>query len=360
MRSTLIASLGQSSNSGVPDPVADSLPNAAFVNDPAVVSDKRLDSPAFAITSAAAQLTFRNNYALEASPPSFFDGGVLEISIGGGAFTDIIAAGGSFVTGGYTGTISTSFSNPYRWSPGVERELRWLYHHHGEPAGGRCRTEYRLALAHGQRHRSLGVRWLEDRQRRRFPARGLSGSLLPRHCYAHANSNGYSNSTHPHSYGHSRAADADGYGHVHAYAYSYSHSSRRPRHRRHLYPVLHVHLLHRRYNRSGTTDIGNHGDDVGTVISLPFPVTLYGTRYTQATAGSNGHLTFGTAYNGFSITCSPFGNTAATDATGPYWGDQCTGHATLRLAPAAGSSPPRQGPLPTGSSTWSIERTTTV
>jgi hypothetical protein len=45
---------------------------------------------------------------------------------------------------------------------------------------------------------------------------------------------------------------------------------------------------------------------------------------TQATAGSNGHLTFGTAYNGFSITCSPFGNTVATDATGPYWGDQCT------------------------------------
>ena len=75
----------------------------------------------------------------------------------------------------------------------------------------------------------------------------------------------------------------------------------------------------------GTTDIGNHGDDVGTVVSLPFPVTLYGTTYTQATAGSNGHLTFGTAYSGFSITCSPFGNTVATDATGPYWGDQCTG-----------------------------------
>ena len=61
------------------------------------------------------------------------------------------------------------------------------------------------------------------------------------------------------------------------------------------------------------------------MISLPFPVTLYGTSYTQATAGSNGHLTFGTAYSGFSITCSPFGNTVATDATGPYWGDQCTG-----------------------------------
>src|SRR6476659_2551296 len=34
-------------------------------------------------------------------------------------------------------------------------------------------------------------------------------------------------------------------------------------------------------------------------------------------------------------------------------------HATLRLAPAAESSPPPRGPLPTEFSTWSIERTTT-
>ena len=96
------------SNSGTPTPVADSLPNAAFVNDPAVVSDKRLDSPSIAITSPAAQLTFRQNYSFEGTT-TFFDGGVLEISIGGGAFTDIITAGGSFVTGGYNATIDATF-----------------------------------------------------------------------------------------------------------------------------------------------------------------------------------------------------------------------------------------------------------
>ena len=101
----------QSSNSGVPTPVADSTPNAAWVNDPALVSDKRLDSPSIAITSSNTQVTFRQNYAFEGTT-TFFDGGVLEISIGGGAFQDIIAAGGSFATGGYTGTISSSFSNP--------------------------------------------------------------------------------------------------------------------------------------------------------------------------------------------------------------------------------------------------------
>jgi hypothetical protein len=41
-----------------------------------------------------------------------YDGGVLEIKIGSGAFTDILAAGGSFVTNGYNGTISALYGNP--------------------------------------------------------------------------------------------------------------------------------------------------------------------------------------------------------------------------------------------------------
>ena len=105
------------SNAGVPAPVADSLPNAAFINDPSTVHDKRLDSPSIPIAGPA-QLSFRNNYNLEAIPPGYYDGGVLEISIGGGGFTDIITAGGSFVSGGYNATISTSFSNPIGGQPG--------------------------------------------------------------------------------------------------------------------------------------------------------------------------------------------------------------------------------------------------
>ena len=37
--------LWQTSNSGLPSPPADTLPNAAWINDPATVSDKRLTSP---------------------------------------------------------------------------------------------------------------------------------------------------------------------------------------------------------------------------------------------------------------------------------------------------------------------------
>ena len=75
---------------------------------------------------------------------------------------------------------------------------------------------------------------------------------------------------------------------------------------------------------SGVTDIGNHCDNCGTVITLPFPVTLYDQTFTTATAGSNGHLTFGTPYDDSGITCSPFGNTTATYVMAPYWADQCT------------------------------------
>ena len=58
--------------------------------------------------AGGATLTFKNNYNTEAT----FDGMVLEISINGGAYADIITAGGTFVTGGYTGPISTAFASP--------------------------------------------------------------------------------------------------------------------------------------------------------------------------------------------------------------------------------------------------------
>jgi N-acetylneuraminic acid mutarotase len=78
----------------------------------------------------------------------------------------------------------------------------------------------------------------------------------------------------------------------------------------------------------GVDDIGNHTDDGGTFINLPFAVNLYGQGFTGVTAGSNGHLTFGTPQNGFGITCPPpFGINGATEALAPYWGDQCTNEA---------------------------------
>jgi subtilisin-like proprotein convertase family protein len=93
------------------DTSSDTAPNSAFGFDGIAVADEVLVSPVINIVTASAKLTFRNRWSFE-SATSCFDAGVLEISIGGGAFTDIVTAGGSFVSGGYTGIVSSSFSNP--------------------------------------------------------------------------------------------------------------------------------------------------------------------------------------------------------------------------------------------------------
>ena len=85
-----------------------SAPNGAFVGSSAAVSERRLDSPVFNLPALPTRLSFKNNFSLQTGG----DGGVLEISVNGGAFADIVAAGGSFVSGGYNGTINTTTSSP--------------------------------------------------------------------------------------------------------------------------------------------------------------------------------------------------------------------------------------------------------
>jgi serine protease AprX len=109
------------SDSGVPLPVADTPPNAAFIDDPAVVSDKRLDSPAvFGLGKFIFhRLTFRQNFNLQASrqdPNLGFDGGVLEFSTDGGNTFQYIPPG-AFVLGGYNRTISTDHGSPIAGLP---------------------------------------------------------------------------------------------------------------------------------------------------------------------------------------------------------------------------------------------------
>jgi len=90
---------------------SDTVPNAVFGYDGGQIADTNLTSPTINIVTTTAKVTFRNRWAFETSITPY-DGGVFEISIGGGAFTDILAAGGSFASGGYTGTLSVDFGNP--------------------------------------------------------------------------------------------------------------------------------------------------------------------------------------------------------------------------------------------------------
>ena len=95
----------------------DTAPNDAFLPDQNGISDKYLDTSATDVISSSAVLRFRNNFDMEFSDGTYWDGCVLEVSspnINGGAFTDVTdsAVGGSFVTGGYVGVISGLASNP--------------------------------------------------------------------------------------------------------------------------------------------------------------------------------------------------------------------------------------------------------
>ncbi len=129
------------SNSGA------TLPNAAFVDDPDVVSDKRLDSLHFPVSGTGIQLTFEHNFNLEASdvdPNVGFDGGVLEMSFdGGNTFQDILAVGGSFSIGGYNRTISTDRGSPIAgrqaWSGNSGGFICTVVHLPFLPPGGRFR-----------------------------------------------------------------------------------------------------------------------------------------------------------------------------------------------------------------------------
>lgn len=104
----------QSSASGAASPwvttsaQADTPPNSAFVTDPDAVGVSQLLSPVISINSASPQLAFRHSYNTEAG----YDGGVLEISINGGSFLDILNAGGGFLTNGYNGSLSCCYENP--------------------------------------------------------------------------------------------------------------------------------------------------------------------------------------------------------------------------------------------------------
>jgi len=91
-----------------------SAPNAAFSPAPIQVGVNELVSPVFAVTSANAEISFRNWYELETTflRNRLYDGAVLEIKIGANDWQDIEAAGGAFQQGGYDGVLESIFQNP--------------------------------------------------------------------------------------------------------------------------------------------------------------------------------------------------------------------------------------------------------
>ncbi len=129
---------------------SDTAPNSAFATDTVNPGVAYLYSPIIPIVSGSAQLTFQQNYYFEYgtghNATYYYDGAVLDIAIGSGGFSDIISAGGGFVTGGYNGALYNGSGNPLAGRQG------W-----GGNSGGWITTAIRLpAAAAGQ---NVQLRW---------------------------------------------------------------------------------------------------------------------------------------------------------------------------------------------------------
>jgi hypothetical protein len=127
---------------------ANSAPNSMYALNPATVGGgTNLTSPAIPITAAAGILTFSHRYSSEAN----WDGGVLEISVDGGAYQDILAAGGRFISGGYNSSLGTATNNP------LNGRTAW-----SGSSGGFVTTEVQLPAAAAGKNVQLRWRFGSD------------------------------------------------------------------------------------------------------------------------------------------------------------------------------------------------------
>jgi len=103
-----VAQSGSGLNFATVTNTVNSAPNSVFTPNVGAIGGASLTSPAIPITSSAAVVSFRNNFNTE----NGWDGGAFEISINGGAFADVITAGGRFIENGYTSAVGVVASNP--------------------------------------------------------------------------------------------------------------------------------------------------------------------------------------------------------------------------------------------------------
>src|SRR5262245_43307685 len=90
----------------------------------------------------------------------------------------------------------------------------------------------------------------------------------------------------------------------------------------------------------GTTDAGNHSDDLATSLALPFPVSLYGASYNTAMVSSNGNMQFTTANSNYTNICLPDASMGVM--LSPHWDDLRTdGAGGGILTSVSGGAPSR-------------------
>ncbi len=157
---------------------ANSAPNALWADDVNDYADVSIVSPTYSLpASGSATITFHHSYVLWAPDPSdqaggVYNGGVLEVSINGGAFQDLVDAGGSFSVGGYSAQLDPTLDNPLVQPPQVGRSV-WGGDSNGFVAttatlpasaqGGTIALRWRLGTEGGGRgYATYSGWWLDD------------------------------------------------------------------------------------------------------------------------------------------------------------------------------------------------------
>jgi hypothetical protein len=167
--------------------VADTPPNSAFAPATTNAGIADLLSPTIPIATSSAQLIFRNYYDLEVNPfapGEALDGGVLEIQIGANGFTDILAAGGSFVNNAYNQTIvsSNSDDNPLAnrpcWGGNSGGFVTTVVDLPAAAAGENIQLKWRLATDTGNAYGSVGW-WIDTISINDGGSYTCCGGLLP-------------------------------------------------------------------------------------------------------------------------------------------------------------------------------------
>lgn len=100
----------------------DTAPNSAFAASSPNAGATDLISPPILISGVNTVLSFRNRYSLE----NTWDGAVLEMKVGSGNYEDIIIAGGTFISGGYTTLLNPStnpLANRFAWSGATQNSF---------------------------------------------------------------------------------------------------------------------------------------------------------------------------------------------------------------------------------------------
>jgi hypothetical protein len=145
----------------------DTFTNSAFATAVTNAGVADLVSPSFPVATTNAQLVFRHSFDLEINPydpAEAYDGGVLEIQIGTNGYSDFLAAGGVFLTNGYTAAIYSGTGNPLAgraaWSGDSDGFIATLASLPPTAAGQTVQLKWRCATDTGNAYPSVG--WWVD------------------------------------------------------------------------------------------------------------------------------------------------------------------------------------------------------